>query len=490
MKKLSTKALSVQLSAVILVSLIVLSVYSIVNTYNKHIDTSQEFVLEKLHGITTTLVAGIDWQEHEYLTATYPNKDDIKTCEQDLLYKDLHKYINVTQKMNNIPTDIYTLFFEEDKCYFGLTSGEKPYWRHEYASHPKEIREHYETGATIGPYEDDHGIWLSSFVPILDHTGKPVAILQADVQFDTFIGEARDEMVANILWSVVIFVVISFFVLFIVRKLAKLDEEKNQRLLEAYAELKVITKDLQDSINYAQRIQWALLPKVSEINEHLPEAFMFYEPKDVVSGDFPWFFKKDHLLYLAAVDCTGHGVPGAMMSVIGHLLMNDIANDDYECTPGELLTKLHQAVVQTLKPNDEEGISDGMDVAVCRIDLNSNEVMYAGAHRPLYLLRNKEVQQFKGNNFPIGSSHYKKRGDYADHTIQIEKDDEIYFFSDGLPDQFGGDCYKKFGPKRIRNIIMEKENFSNMEQTFRQSYLDWKEDCRQVDDILLIGIKF
>ena len=257
----------------------------------------------------------------------------------------------------------------------------------------------------------------------------------------------------------------------------------------AFSEVKSKNKDISDSINYAKRIQQALIPKQKVVNEHLSNSFMFYEPKDVVSGDFPWFYKKGDYAYLAAVDCTGHGVPGAMMSVIGHLLLNDIINNDGFLTPSEVLNKLHSAVVETLKQDSEDGIADGMDLAMCRIDLKTNEVLYSGAHRPLYLLRNKEIEQFKGDKYPIGGVQYNGKNSFSDHKINPKEGESIFFFSDGLPDQFNVED-RKFGPKRIRNIISEMDNFEEMENKFRSSYFDWKGDVSQTDDILLIGIKF
>ena len=217
---------------------------------------------------------------------------------------------------------------------------------------------------------------------------------------------------------------------------------------------------------------------------------MFYEPKDVVSGDFPWLFKRGCFVYVAAVDCTGHGVPGAMMSVIGHLLMNDIVNNDNTPTPAELLNDLHEAVVSTLKQGSDEGIADGMDIALCRICTETNELYYSGAHRPLYHLTNGEVVQYKGNKFPIGSDQYAHRTSFTDHVFTPAEGEEVYFFSDGLPDQFGVNGDRKFGPKRIRKMIAEKSDFTKMEDDFRAAYVDWKGDYNQTDDILLIGVKF
>ena len=251
-------------------------------------------------------------------------------------------------------------------------------------------------------------------------------------------------------------------------------------------------KSITDSINYAKRIQHALIPKFEEIQEEFKDSFMYFKAKDVVSGDFPWLYVRNKFVYIAAVDCTGHGVPGAMMSLIGHLLLNDLVSN-YEPDPALLLTNLHWAVVKTLK-QDVEGneTADGMDIAMCRIDIKSGEVQYSGAHRPLYHVRNKELTQYKGDKYPIGGNQYEGKNSFQNHIIPIEEGDAIYFFSDGLPDQFGGPNKLKFGPKKIRNILTENTHLTMEEQKnlFETLFTEWQGDEKQVDDLLMIGIKF
>ncbi len=252
-------------------------------------------------------------------------------------------------------------------------------------------------------------------------------------------------------------------------------------------------KKITDSINYAKRIQNAIIPSIEEIQKDIRDTFMFYKPKDVVSGDFPYYYKKGDYLYYAAVDCTGHGVPGAMMSLIGHLLLNDILNDDEILSPAEVLTRLHWGVVKTLKQDDEDNkAADGMDIAMCRINLKNNEIEYSGAQRPLYHVRDGELTQYKGDKYPIGGNQYKGKNSYSNHIVSIEKGDSVFFFSDGLPDQFGGPDQLKYGPKKIRTGIMENINKSpkQIEKYFNKSYHDWMGNTKQIDDVLLIGIKF
>ena len=277
------------------------------------------------------------------------------------------------------------------------------------------------------------------------------------------------------------------------------EREMKQQLaatLEELTETKKVVdaqhKSITDSINYAQRIQHAIIPTDEEISSHFKDSFVYFKAKDVVSGDFPWLFKTDKYVYIAAVDCTGHGVPGAMMSLIGNLLLKDIVTKK-DVDPATLLYDLHWGVVKTLK-QDESGnkTADGMDVAMCRIDLESNEVQYSGAHRPLYHVRNGELEQYKGDKYPIGGNQYDGKNSFNNHVLSFEEEDTIYFFSDGFTDQFGGPDQLKLGPKRTRELLVGNSHLSMTDQhaKVKETFESWQGDTRQIDDVLLIGLKF
>jgi serine phosphatase RsbU (regulator of sigma subunit) len=274
-------------------------------------------------------------------------------------------------------------------------------------------------------------------------------------------------------------------------------KQKLEETLEELKQTKVLVdkknKEITESINYAKRIQNAIIPEEKEFEEALPDHFIFYQPRDVVSGDFPWMYRKGNETYLAAVDCTGHGVPGAMMSLIGFLLLNDIVNDPGSHSPAEVLQKLHYTLVRILKQDHEANdCADGMDLGLMKIDKEEGTVTYAGAHRPLYMLREGEVHQYKGDKFPIGGTQYRRKHEYHDQVIPYQEGDRMYVFSDGLPDQFGGDGNFKFGNKRIRELIKKHadKSLKEQEELFVRSFERWKKDQRQLDDVLLIGLGF
>ena len=260
-------------------------------------------------------------------------------------------------------------------------------------------------------------------------------------------------------------------------------------------EIQEKNKKIEDSINYAQGIQQSIIPSTERIKTQLPNSFIFYKPRDVVSGDFPWYADRNNSLYIAAVDCTGHGVPGALLSFIGYFILNNIVDHRKAYSAGEVLDMLHQGVRSTLR-QDMEGAQarDGMDIALCKINVLKNEVEFSGAHRPLYLLRSGEIIEFKGDRKAIGGIPVNKKPEqpFITHRIKPEKGDKIFFFSDGLPDQLGGPERKKYSSKRIREMILAHEQYTmdQFNKLFEDDFLEWKTGLKQTDDVLLIGIEF
>jgi serine phosphatase RsbU (regulator of sigma subunit) len=259
-------------------------------------------------------------------------------------------------------------------------------------------------------------------------------------------------------------------------------------------ELEISQKNrkITESINYAKRIQEAILPDINYIRQYLPNSFMIYKPRDVVSGDFPWFFENGDNIYIAAVDCTGHGVPGALISFIGFFLLNNIVNMKEEASPSEILDILDVEVTRTLKQDDSDSSTrDGMDIALCKLNPKKRQIEYAAAHRPLYYLNQGDLYEIKGNKFPIGGAQYQNHMKFTNTIINYQEGDSIYMFSDGLPDQFGGPKNKKFSPRKIRDVIIKSAplGLSNVQQKLDEEFEQWKGSIKQTDDVLFIGIK-
>lgn len=266
------------------------------------------------------------------------------------------------------------------------------------------------------------------------------------------------------------------------------------RIASLVSELEKKNKDITSSIEYAQRIQEAILPSDKLMGKGFMEHFVLYIPKDIVSGDFYWFAEKNEHAFIAAVDCTGHGVPGAFMSIIGYSNLNKIVIEQGLTSPAEILTTLDSEVTHVLKQRDGESRSrDGMDLALCALNIYEKKLSFAGAYRPLYLIRNNELIQYKGNSYPIGGSFkFKKKKEFTEHELQLKEGDTLYIFSDGYPDQFGGPENRKYMTKRFKNLLLSIQEHPLEEQKniLRYELEQWRGDYKQMDDILVIGLRF
>lgn len=253
-------------------------------------------------------------------------------------------------------------------------------------------------------------------------------------------------------------------------------------------------KSITESIQYSYRIQNALMPTQQTLRHFFPECFMFYRSKDIVSGDFPYIYQKGDNIFIAAVDCTGHGVPGALMSFVGYFTLNQIMNEPKDYSPGQILDLLHERVQKTLKQDTgDTQAKDGMDIALCKINRKHFQIEFAGAHRPLYHYSGGNVTEFKGDKYPIAGMYYKNRQAFTNHSLKVKPNDSIFMNTDGLPDQFGGsDGKQKFMSKRVKELIgtHAANGIGEMEQLFINEFDTWKGPYKQMDDVLLIGIKF
>lgn len=269
----------------------------------------------------------------------------------------------------------------------------------------------------------------------------------------------------------------------VVRQKEEIEVQK-QKIEELYI-------DVTDSIRYAKRLQQSILPSDNFVRNALPDSFVLFKPKDIVSGDFYWVEQNEDKVLFAAVDCTGHGVPGAFMSLVGHNGLNRALHDNNLDVPSKILDDLNKATSEVLNKEDqEEEVNDGMDVAMCSIDYKKMKLEYAGANNPLYIVREGELMETKADKFAIGGAGQDEKR-FTNHEFDLQKDDIVYVFSDGYADQFGGERGKKFMYRQFRNLLVEIQDkpMDEQKRILDTTITDWRGSIEQIDDIIIIGVR-
>jgi len=267
-----------------------------------------------------------------------------------------------------------------------------------------------------------------------------------------------------------------------------------QKRKKAEEQLKASNKDITDSINYALHIQSAILPPAKLVGELLNDSFILYKPKDIVAGDFYWLEVVGNQCLFAAADCTGHGVPGAMVSVVCHNALNRSVREFQLTEPGKILDKVRELVIETFENSDHE-VKDGMDIALCSITLAPAQgserahLQYAGAYNPLWIIRNGEVLETKAHPQPIGICDDPRS--YTTNSFDLDKGDALYIFSDGYADQFGGQRGKKLKAKAFKELLVSMHDTPMEEQKLMidEAFENWKGELEQIDDVCVIGVK-
>jgi serine phosphatase RsbU (regulator of sigma subunit) len=283
----------------------------------------------------------------------------------------------------------------------------------------------------------------------------------------------------------VLFVIICIFILFF-----KNDNLRYQREVEEQS--RVIAeknKEMTDSINYAQRLQNGLLPSLGDLSALFPRSFLYYHPKDIVSGDFYWFYREGNKVYLACGDCTGHGVPGALMSVLGINLLSEIIESKKATEPAAVLEQLRSAIVKALNKGNKGEYKDGMDISLVRLDLDQRTCTYAGANNSLYHFSEGGLTEYKADKQPVGYSSDQKP--FTQKEFDLAKGDYLVFFTDGYADQFGGRANKKFMYKPFKELLASllQEKNADVAERLEKTFRNWRGNLEQVDDVCVMGIQ-
>ncbi len=324
-------------------------------------------------------------------------------------------------------------------------------------------------------------IILTGFIVNLKHAFIQLVILLVSLLALSVTGNANyilNNVVLLVTMIIGFFLILAFFVNHLNGFIARMNAQRNV--------LQKRNKEIVDNITYAKKIQKAILPEKEEVESNFKEAFIYYKPKDIVAGDFYWIEKQWDRILFAVADCTGHGVSAAMVSVVCNYGLNRSVKEYGLIKPGEILDKTREFVTQKFEHN-EQSVRDGMDIALC--SLKGNILEYAGAYRPLWVVRNGTIIEYKPDKQPIGV--FSRQTSFTTHLVNLEEGDAIYLFSDGYIDQFGGERRKKLKTKPFQNILLAIQNKSMEEQKriLHEYLVNWKGDLEQVDDICIFGIR-
>lgn len=273
----------------------------------------------------------------------------------------------------------------------------------------------------------------------------------------------------------------------------ELEDKVKERTFEIQAQKEQIekqNKEIKYSFDYAKKIQSTVLPRNEVFDNLFGEHFIFFKPRDIVSGDFYWISQKDHHIFLTAADCTGHGVPGSLMSMLGITMLHEIVNEKNIIHSDEILNQLRLSIARTLKQEGKIGEQkDGIDMALVIYDTRGRKLEFSGANNPVYIIRNGEMMEYKGNNMPV--AYYDNMTDFTRYTIDVKQGDRVYMFTDGFPDQFGGPQGKKFKYRPFKDLLLEvhERPMEEQQRILNLIFDEWKGDLSQIDDVLVIGLR-
>ncbi len=475
---------------IIFIIIILMSSFFVIFGYYNQLSLHEEKEHDRLTAIVGTIGHVLDGDAHATLFERNPNKGDITTVDEDSIYNSLYCVLKTAAEVNKLNSTMYTMVYNAEKNVFefGVRSDDKVYFRDEYKQFPQILLDSMSVGGTVPTYQDEHGVWMSAFYPIKKSNGEVVGILQADIEFGYFISMVREKYTRQALIALGVIIAIALILFPYVRKVLRKDQEQKEMLEAQKHEIEEKNKDITDSINYALKIQTSILPARETFEKAFRDSFVYYKSKDIVAGDFYWMEVIGDDIFLACADCTGHGVPGAMVSVVCSNALNRTVNEMKLTNTGEILNAARDIVVNQFRKGDSQ-MNDGMDVSFARINFKTNTFQFSGANNPIYHVSEKQLTIVKGDKQPVGKFIDPKPFTAVDLTIKAG--DCIYLFTDGFADQFGGKDGKKFKYKPFQEILLANHDKPMKEQMDKvnAAFVDWLGNFEQVDDICVIGIR-
>jgi len=480
---------------ILFIGLITITSYFILSSHFSYIEKNKIENLAKLRAVANAASMSISPEELKQLMLDYPSKNDISTSESSELYLKYHKILKRCLEINNYSSPVYTIHKNEHTGTFeyGITSSDKPYFRHQYADPPEILHSFYYTGGEIENYKTARGSWLSVICPITTEDGEVVAAIEMDLPYDTFLAEARKVLIKNSLISSLVYLVIGVMMFKFISKVLKEEQKEKEIVAERKFESDYKQREISSSISYARKIQKALWPDNEKLRMRFNDFFSINLPKDTVSGDFYWHHEfvgsGDYLVIHA--DCTGHGVPGAMMSVLGNTILNEIVVNYGISAPDQILNLANKKLITLLQQEKEDNLDDGMAVSVALLNKESMTLKYAGANQNGIIIRNGQLIDLEGDKYPVGGAHYNPERLYSLKTVLLEENDSLYLFSDGFKDQFGGPQNKKFLSSNFYKMLVEhsRKSMDDQKEVILDIFRKWRGGYEQIDDVSIVGLK-
>lgn len=481
--------LATRMMLIIYVSIILITSFFIIFSYYNELELQERRQYDKLSGIVSSMAVNIDGDDHVALMERYESRADSSALRLDSIYLKVSNRMGQIVAANQL-SPMYTLVYSEelDQFLYGIRSDDFIDFKKQYEQAPKELKEKWETGGVLPMYMSENGTWLSAFHPIKNSRGEIVGVVEADIDFGEFQTIVNERYQKEVMIALAVIVLIALLLIPYARKVLQNEEKQRMTLVNQKLIIESKNRDLMDSIRYALRIQSAILPKETVFKNNGLEGFIFHKPKDVVAGDFYWIERHEDYLFFAVADCTGHGVPGAILSLICANSLNRAVDIMGVRDPGKILDTCRKIIIDRLGAGQ---MNDGMDISICRLDLNTLQLQYAAANNSIYLYSSasKEIQVLKPSKQPVGN--YPKQHPFECHELQLHAGDFLYLFTDGFADQFGGPQGKKFKYNAFKNIILQNVNapIENQRAVLEASLMDWMNDYDQVDDICVMGVR-
>jgi len=483
--------LATRIIFIIYVFFILVTAFFLVYGYYNELSLQKQRQYDKLKAIVSSLAINIDGDAHQEMISSYSDIHKPYTPQENPTYRKIKSILAKAEESNGLNSPIYTLIYNpaKNKFRYGIRSDNFIDLNNEYRQPPESLIKNFETGGVLPPYRSENGIWLSAFYPIKSASGKVVALLEADVEFSGFKASVKRHYLNEA--AIVLLVIIGCFVFFILytRKILREESEKNRLLANQKRIIEFKNKDIMDSIHYALKIQNAMLPEDKHFDENFIDSFVFYKSKDVVAGDFYWLERIGDDIFIAVADCTGHGVPGAILSIICSNALEKVICEMKISNPGKILDEVRKIVINFLTKGEHE-INDGMDIALCKINVRQSIMEYSGAYNPVYIVRNNEIIITQPCKQPVGRFIVQK--DFKCTMHQLEKGDSLYLFTDGFADQFGGPNKKKFKYKQFRNLILahSHKGMAAQKNILLDTFNNWRGLEEQIDDVCVVGLQF